>query len=92
MMLPGIMAGLSNFELVHMLFPKGLWETQLTWLVGTFMGWAYMEAVVKGRKLSDVQARSYMKYKFNECLKKKMPTVGYIPEFLQEQDIVFDNG
>ena len=92
MMLPGDMAGLSNFEFCHMLFPRGMWEVQLTWMVGTFMGWVYMESVVRGRMVSDKQVRGYMRYKFNECLRKKMPEIGYIPEFFREEDIVFDNG
>ena len=91
MMMPGIM-GVSNFELVHMVFEGGLWEKQLNWIMGTYMGWVYGEAVIKGRLLSDSQVRGYLRYKFLEGLRKRMPDVGYIPEFFQDRDIVFDNG
>ena len=92
MMMPGIMAAISNYELIHMLFEGGLWEKQLTWIMGTYMGWVFGEAVIKGRCLSDSQVRGYLRYKFLEGLKKRMPDIGYIPEFFQDRDIVFDNG
>ena len=50
-----------------------------------------VEAVVKGRWLSDSQARGYLRYKFMESLRRKVPEVGYIPEFFSG-NIVFDNG
>ena len=92
MMLPRDMSDLSNFELIHMVFPKEMWEVQIVWLLGTFLGWVYMEAVLKGRLLTDVEGRGYLRYKFKESLRRRVPDIGYIPEFFQDQDIVFDNG
>ena len=90
-MLPEDMADLSNLEFVHMLFPRENRENECVWLMGTFMGWVYEEAVVRGRVLTDAHARGYMRYQFYQSLTKKMPEVGYICDITVSQNFVSDD-
>ena len=90
-MLPEDMADLSNLEFVHMLFPRENMENECVWLMGTFMGWVYEEAVVRGRVLTDAHARGYMRYQFYQSLTKKMPEVGYICDITVSQNFVSDD-
>ena len=87
------MADLSNEEFLLMFFPKEMHENSMVWVVGTFMSWAYDEAVVKGRVLSDNHARGYMRYMFYQSMKMKMPEVGYIGGItIMENGVFDDNG
>ena len=93
-MLPDDMADLSNHEMIHMMFPKERQENELVWVVGSYMGWAYEEAVNKGRVLTDAHARAYFKYIWYQSLKMRMPQIVYIQGITTDlqQNIVFDNG
>ena len=92
-MLPGDMNDLSNTELLHMFFPKERQETDMVWVVGMYMGWAYEEGVMKGRTLTDSHIRGYMRYMFHQSLSTKMPAVGYIAEITTfENQVSDDNG
>ena len=90
-MLPDDMADLSNLEFVHMLFPKENMEDEMVWLMGTYMGWVYEEAVVRGRVLGDSHARGFMRYQYYQSLTKKMPEVGYIRDITVSRNLVFDD-
>ena len=90
-LLPDDMMDLSNFELVHLLFPKELMERELVWVLGTYMGWVYEQAVLRGRVLTDAHVRGYMRYQYYETLVKKMPGVGYISDITVSQNLVFDD-
>ena len=90
-MLPEDMNDLSNTELLHMFFPKERQETDMVWVVGMYMGWAYEEGVMKGRTLTDSHIRGYMRYMFHQSLSTKMPAVGYIAEITTFENQVFDD-
>ena len=90
-LLPDDMSDLSNLELVHMMFPKEQFENELVWLVGTYMGWVYEEAVVRGRVLKDGHVRGFMRYKYYESLSKKMPEVGFISGITSFENLIYDD-
>ena len=90
-LLPEDMSDLSNMELLHMMFPKENREDELVWMVGTYMGWVWDEAVVKGRTLTDAHARGYMRYQYYQSLCTKMPEVGYISDITVSRNFVFDD-
>ena len=90
-LLPEDMNDLSNLEITHMLFPKERMENELVWLVGTYMGWVWDEAVVKGRVLADGHVRGYMRYEYYQTLCKKMPEVGFISEITTFENFVYDD-
>ena len=92
MLLPEDMADLSNFELLHLLFPREMFENEVVWLLGSYMAWVYEEVVVKGRVVTDGHARGYMRYCYYQSLKTKMPEIGHINDVTNLQNIVFDNG
>ena len=91
-MLPDDMNDLANEELLLMFFPKERQENAMVWVVGTYMSWAYEEGVIKGRVLTDLHVRGYMRYMFYQSLSTKMPEVGYIREITVFENQVFDNG
>ena len=90
-LLPDDMNDLSNQEMVHMMFPKERFENELVWLMGTYMGWVYEEAVVRGRVLTDGHVRGFMRYQFYETLSKKMPEVGFISGITIFENFVYDD-
>ena len=93
-MLPDDMSDLSNTELLHMFFPKERQENDMVWLVGTYMGWAFEEGVMKGRILLAEHAEGYMRYMYYQSLKTKMPEIGHITGitvFPVETRTVFDD-
>ena len=55
------------------------------------MGWVYEEAVVKGRVLTEANARGYLKYMFFQSRTMKMPQLGYISQ-ITDNYIYDDNG
>ena len=92
-LLPPDMSDLSNQEFILMFFPKERCEGSMVWVIGTFMNWVYEEAVMKGRILTDLHVRGYMRYMFYEAMNTKMPEVGYIGEItVMQNDISDDNG
>ena len=73
--------GMSNYELLHLMFPKdGRMENELMWLLGNWVQLVYEEVVVKDRKLLDQFVRGHYRYKFYESLNKKMPSLNYIQD------------
>jgi hypothetical protein len=73
--------GMSNFEILHLMFPKdGRVENEMMWLLGTWVQMVYEEVVVRDRKLMDYFVRGHFQYKFYESMKKKMPALNHIQD------------
>ena len=90
-LLPEDMSDLSNQELLLMFFPKEMFENSIVWVIGTYMNWAYEEAVMKGRILTDHHVRGYLRYMWFQSLGTKMPDVGYIGGITVMENGVFDD-
>ena len=91
-MLPDDMNDLSNHELLLMFFPKELHENSMVWVLGAYMSWAYEEGVIKGRVLTDLHVKGYLRYMFYKSMKMKMPEVGYISGITVMENGVYDDG
>ena len=91
-LLPDDMNDLSNIEFIMFMFPKERFEAEMIWVMGMYMGWVHEEAVIKGRKLNDANARGYLRYMYHQSRGTKMPQLGYISEITMGQNIVYDNG
>ena len=74
------MQGLSNFELLHLTFPREVVENEVVWLVGTWVQLVYEEGVVRGRTLKHQFVRGHFRYKFLESQTIKMPQLNYIQD------------
>ena len=74
-----------------MFFPKEQHEDSMVWVVGVYMDWAYEEAVMKGRVLTDLHARGYMRYMYYKSMRTKMPDVGYIRGITVMGNMIFDD-
>ena len=75
------MQGLSNFELLHLAFPReGQVENEVVWLLGNWVQLVYEEGVVRDRNMMDQFVRGHFRYKFLESLTMKMPQLNYIQD------------
>ena len=74
------MQGLSNFELLHLTFPREVVENEVVWLVGTWVQLVYEEGVVRGRNLKHQFVRGHFRYKYLETQTMKMPQLNYIQD------------
>ena len=73
--------GLSNWEILHLTFPKDArMENEVVWLLGQWVQLVSEEVVVKGRNLKDQFVRGHFRYKFFESLSMKMPQLNHITE------------
>ena len=80
--------GYSNWEILHLLFPKdGRMENEMVWLLGQWVQLVYQEVVIRGRVMEDKFVRGHMRYKYYESLRMKMPQLGHINDIT-----VFDPG
>ena len=70
--------GLSNYEILHLCFPKELMEKEVMWLMGVWVDLVQEEVVLKGRKLGDQLVRGHFRYKFLTTLTMKIPQLGHI--------------
>ena len=93
-MLPRDMADLSNQEFIHLFYPKERMENEVIWILGTYMGLVFDEAVVRGRRLTIDYARSFFRYAWLETRRKSMPQIIFISDITTnlQQNLVFDNG
>ena len=65
--------GLSNFEIIHLMFPKdNRVEDEVMFLVGNWVQFVYEEVVVRDRKLVDQFVRGHFQYKVYENMKKRI--------------------
>ena len=72
------MQGLSNYELVHLTFPRELVENEVVWLLGQWLQLVYEEVEVRKRVLKDQFVRGHYRYKYFESLTMKMPQLNHI--------------
>ena len=73
--------GLSNFELLHLVFPRdGRVENEIVWLIGNWVQVVYEEGVVRNRKLKDQFTRGHFQFKYYETMSMKIPTLNYIQD------------
>ena len=79
MILMDNMQGLSNWELLHLVFPReGRVENEVVWLLGQWLQLVYEEGIVRGRKMMDQFVRGHYRYKYYESLSMKMPQLNHI--------------
>ena len=73
--------GLSNWELLHLTFPKdAMVENEVVWLLGQWVDLVRDEVVVKGRNLKDQFVRGHFRYKYYESLTMKIPQLNHITD------------
>ena len=70
--------GLSNYEILHLSFPRELDENEIMWLLGVWVAMVQEEVVVKKRVLGDQFVRGHFRYKYLQTLSINMPQLNHI--------------
>ena len=76
------MQGLSNYELLHLCFPRELVENEVMWLIGVWVQMVYEEVFVKKRTFDDQFVRGNFRYKYLQTLTMKMPQLNHINDVI----------